>query len=384
MEESTLEFSEEGNMPAKRKSGSTKRQAIEPEITSSTTIAPLPAGVTAVRLLWTDFAGIRRCRVIPSSRWAGVASGTDTIRLARACAALQTTMDAVTPGVEAVAGVVGDVSLFPVTRPAALPWHPQHAVALCELRKLPEPEEEVLTGRPRAAAAAAAAAPFADEANIQTSDDADALTPESFALCPRSAARRAVMVAGRSNMTLRFGFETEFKLAKRGDASSSSSSSAAAAAAAAPAAFAEPGNYCHSLVLDAHSAVLDEIVACVNQLLENASLSGDVKVEQWHVEAGNGAGANSAAFELVTSHAPLLDAVDALVLTRETICQVARRRGYDAVLLPKPDGESAAGIGCHAHFRSEILVFFFSFDSLLSSLTPSPSSHNRLWIRGQT
>lgn len=318
-------------MPAKRESGSRKRQkATEANAEALTTTSirssnlPLPPGVSAVRLLWTDFAGVRRCRVIPASRWESVASGESPIRLARACAALQTTVDALTPGA-AGAGVVGDVSLFPVTRPAALPWHPSHAVSLCELRKLPQPEEEGV---------------LADSSGPEKGDDDDALTPDCFPLCPRGTARRAALFAARSEppMALRFGFETEFKLSQRQSPSSSSSS------------FADPGNYCHSLTLDAYSAVLDEIVASLDLLLSRAGIA-DVRVEQWHAEAGDFAGrSGGAVFELVTSHAALVDAADALVLTRETISQVARRRGLDAVFLPKPDGASAAGLGCHAHF----------------------------------
>ena len=373
-------------MPVKRESGSRKRQAAEAIATATTkaktkkkktepgTESALPAGVTAVRLLWTDFAGLRRCRVIPSSLWASVASGTSSIRISRACAALQSTMDAPTPGASE-AGVVGDVSLCPVTRPARLPWHREHAVSLCELRKLPEPEEEVtVSARARAAAAAeaeaepaadaaaagelspenaaaaAAASTAASAAAAASAAERSALTPECFSLCPRGAARRAVLVAARSkpSMTIRFGFETEFKLAKRRDAEAAAARERERGGSGSGS-FADPGSYCHSLTLDAHAAVLDEIVASVDQLLDNAGLR-DVRVEQWHVEAGDSAGAGSACFELVTSHAGLVEAVDALVLTREAICQIARRRGFDAVFLPKPDGISAAGIGCHAHF----------------------------------
>ena len=312
---------------------------------------PLPPGVSAVRLLWTDFAGIRRCRVIPASRWKSVATGTSPIRLAQACAALQTTVDALTPGASA-AGVVGDVSLFPVRRPAVLPWHPSHAVSLCELRKLLEPGDKGMA--------------VSAEVDLE-GDDADALlTPECFSLCPRSAARRACVVAERSKpaMALFFGFETEFKLSRRRQgAAAEAGGGGASGGGPPPAPFADPGSYCHSLALDAHSAVLDEIVSSLGGLLAGAGLGGGaspflfegarfegVRVEQWHAEAGSGLGSESAVFELVTSHALLVDAVDALVLTRETISQVARRRGLDAVFLPKPDGASAAGLGCHAHF----------------------------------
>ena len=326
-------------MPAKRESGSRKRQATEanaktePTTALTTSTRSLPPGVSAVRLLWTDFAGIRRCRVIPASRWESVASGASPIRLARACAALQTTVDALTPGA-ASAGVVGDVALFPVTRPATLPWHPPHAVSLCELRKLPQPEEEGV---------------LASSGPEKRGGGGDALTPECFSLCPRGTARRAALVAARSKppMALRFGFETEFKLSERrqqhaaGDGPLSPPSSSSC--------FADPGSYSHSLMLDAHSAVLDEVVASLDLLLSRAGIA-DVRVEQWHAEAGDGAGSGSAVFELVTSHAGLVEAADALVLTRETVSQVARRRGFDAVFLPKPDGASAAGLGCHTHF----------------------------------
>ena len=337
-------------MPVKRESGSRKRQATEAiaetetPATETTRSLPLPPGVTAVRLLWTDFAGIRRCRVIPATRWESVVSGASPIRLARACAALQSTVDSTTPGASA-AGVIGDVSLFPVTRPAALPWHSSHAVSLCELRKLPDPEEEGIVA---AVSSSAAKVKVKGELLVDSkgvAHDADTpLTPECFCLCPRGTARRAVLVAARSSrsMALRFGFETEFKISRRRGEGEGGGSGVTSS-------FADPGSYCHSLALDAYSAILDEIVSSLNALLSSAGIE-DVRVEQWHAEAGSSCGNGSAVFELVTSHAELLDAADAVVLTRETIAQIARRRGFDAVFLPKPDGESAAGLGCHAHF----------------------------------
>ena len=259
-------------MPVKRESGSRKRQATEAiakkktepaSTTPPSTRSSLPQGVSAVRLLWTDFAGIRRCRVIPASRWEGVASGDSPVRLARACAALQTTVDALTPGAEAAAGVVGDVSLFPVTRPAPLPWHPSHAVSLCELRKLPRPEEEGVLVPAAAAGERQQLGPEKDDAADDAHDDDESLTPECFSLCPRGTARRAALVAARSkpSMALRLGFETEFKLSKRrqgGDDEKTFSSNSF---------FADPGSYCHTLSLDAFSAVLDEIVSSLNLLL---------------------------------------------------------------------------------------------------------------------
>ena len=337
-------------MPVKRErgggGGSRKRRATTEDeqpivkaeaatAASTPSVSSLPAGVTAVRLLWTDLAGLRRCRVIPASRWPGVACGSSPVRLARACAALQSTVDACCGEAE-ISGVVGDVSLFPVRPAARLPWCGAHAVALCERRKLPDPEEEGVEGW------------RGEEEGEERREDEDPkeeeeqrrrLVQECFSLCARGTARRAELVAARASppMAFRFGFETEFKLSRRNKEGSGE--------------FADPGSYCHSAVLDAHLELLDAIVSAVDQLLCNAGID-DARVEQWHVEAGDGAGSGSAVFEVVTSHAALVDACDALVLTREAISQVARRGGFDAIFLPKPDGDGAAGLGCHAHFSA--------------------------------
>lgn len=246
---------------------------------------PLPPGVTAVRLLWTDYAGVRRCRVVPASRWAAVAAA--GVSLARCCVLLQTTADAVAEG----AGVdaCGDCALTPATAPVALPWHPRHAAVVCDLR---------LDG---------GAAPFS--------------------LCPRACLARAVAAAEAAGLSLRCGVESEFLLRRRRGAEGGGGGGGGAP---------PPTNYAHTLTLDAAAPVLDAIVDAIAEM-------GVATVEQWHGESG------AAGFEVVTTHAPPLAAADGLVLTREAVCQVAARAGYDAVFLPKPGGAGEAGQGAHVH-----------------------------------
>lgn len=199
---------------------------------------------------------------------------------------LQTTADAIAGG----SGVdaVGDVALTPATPPRALPWHPRHAVSICNLQ----------TQSPRGAPAG----PPTD-------------------LCPRSALAAAVKLADAEyGLTFRFGWEHEFLL-KRKDGGTPS--------------LPPPTNYAHTLTLDAAAALLDAIV--------DAATGLGVTVEQWHGEA------SAAGFEVVAAHAPPLDSADGVLLTRESITQVTARAGHDAVLLPKPD-PAGVGQGAHVHF----------------------------------
>jgi len=167
----------------------------------------LPPCTTAVRLLWVDYAGIRRARVVPAARWPeALAAG---VSLARCCALLGVVGDVVTPG----AGVdaTGDVALRPATGPLTVPHHPAHAVSLCSMV-----------------------------------DPGSGPSP----LCPRAALERAVAAAAAQGLSLRFGFESEFLLRPRTP----------------PPGSLPPPNYAHARTLDAAASLLDAIVASVEGL----------------------------------------------------------------------------------------------------------------------
>ena len=202
---------------------------------------------------------------------------------------LQTTADAVASG----SGVdaVGDVALTPTTVPIPLPWHPRHAVTLCDLR--------VLT--------LASVGPPVD-------------------LCPRAALAAAVNAASAVGLTLRFGWEHEFLLRPRDGGGGGGGNTRS---------LPHPTNYAHTLTLDGAASLLDAITDAVTAL--------GVTVEQWHGEAG------ATGFEVVTRHDDPLPSADGVLLTREAITQTAARAGYDAVLLPKPD-PAGVGQGAHVHF----------------------------------
>lgn len=204
---------------------------------------------------------------------------------------LQTTADAVASG----SGVdaVGEVALTPTTVPRPLPWHPRHAVTLCDLR--------VLT-------------------NLDTAGP-------PVDLCPRSALAAAVDVAGEVGLTLRCGWEHEFLLRPREGGGGGGGYNTRP--------LPHPTNYAHTLTLDAAASLLDTITDAVTSL--------SVTVEQWHGEAG------ATGFEVVTRHDAPLPSADGVLLTREAITQTASRAGMDAVLLPKPD-PAGVGQGAHVHF----------------------------------
>lgn len=78
--------------------------------------------------------------------------------------------------------------------------------------------------------------------------------------------------------------------------------------------------------------VLEEIVECL--------LHGEVEVQMYHSEAAPGQ------YEIVTGPLEPLQAMDALVYTRETIYNIAAKHGLRATLAPRVFMESCASSDC--------------------------------------
>jgi len=154
-------------------------------------------------------------------------------------------------------------------------------------------------------------------------------------LCPRSALYRAVESAKRDHgITFRIGFETEFLLLK----------------STLPI---EEGNrygWCESQALPTGAPVsiaLEEMALAMEE-------SG-VEVEMYHAEGAPGQ------YEFVVTHMPPMEAVDALVTTRETIYNIAAKHGFRATLAPRLHMDST-GNAAHMHFS-------------VQSSKPSPSAN---------
>uniref|UniRef100_A0A7S1NK75 GS catalytic domain-containing protein n=1 Tax=Eutreptiella gymnastica TaxID=73025 RepID=A0A7S1NK75_9EUGL len=143
---------------------------------------------------------------------------------------------------------------------------------------------------------------------------------------PRGALIEALAQAERRHgLTLRLGFEHEFLLLRPNPNPSSDDKWVPI----------DQTSYCASQAWHQQVGVLDAIVNAVEALGQ--------EVEQCHAEAAPGQ------FEIVTHHMPAMEAVDALVMCRETICAVAATHGLKATFIPKFFANEA-GNGSHMHF----------------------------------
>jgi len=141
-----------------------------------------------------------------------------------------------------------------------------------------------------------------------------------WALDSRNVLRRTVASAAASHgLSFRCGFELEFTLFK-GDQPLGGDQ-----------AYARTGKY-----LCAHEIMLE---------VTEALLGLGVRPEQVHAESAPGQ------FEVVLPHGEVLEAVDTLVLARETLDAVAARHNLRVCYLPKPFAASA-GNGLHVHFSA--------------------------------
>lgn len=142
--------------------------------------------------------------------------------------------------------------------------------------------------------------------------------------CPRSVLRRTVAYANsKLNVELLAGFELEFYLLDKTDASNAPPSK-------------EVDAY-WSTASSLRTAQGDCVESCVKALQE-----ADIVVEQYHAEG------SQHQFEIVTGPLLVLEAVDTLMQSQEIIKRTALKRGLQATFLPKPFLTRCSS-GLHAH-----------------------------------
>lgn len=143
-------------------------------------------------------------------------------------------------------------------------------------------------------------------------------------LCPRTQLSRAAGFGAGEGLSFLVGFEIEFLLLQRTDS----------------------GRY-EPLPNDGHSwsvsrsfsdPKISKLLADIVQALDSMGIF----VEQVHAESAPGQ------FELVLPPSPPVEAVDALLHTREVIAAQATEAGYKSTLYPKPFPH-ACGTAAHAH-----------------------------------
>ncbi|KAF8908595.1 hypothetical protein CPB84DRAFT_1703615 [Gymnopilus junonius] len=141
-------------------------------------------------------------------------------------------------------------------------------------------------------------------------------------LCPRTILRRVVENTKQiSDVGFLIGFETEFILLKNTQ----------------PIQAVNPHGWCNAPALPSgtpESQVLEEIA--------DALTASNVELQMYHAEAAPGQ------YEVVTGPLPPLQAVDALIHTRETIFNIASKHGLRATLAPRVFLDNC-GSAAHAH-----------------------------------
>lgn len=240
--------------------------------------------VKSLRLLISDSAGLRRCRVVPLEKLDGV--GKDGVGLTTACMGMPVYADGLLPA--SGLSTSGEVRIIPdLATVTDMPWYPDHKVALTELHSIP--------GTP-------------------------------WDCCPRSALKRVIdQLQQRYGVSLRVGFESEFLLLRP------LSSGQAPPHRLVPV---DCSVYCQSSAFETMAPVLDEMVDALEKM--------GIPIVQYHAESAYGQ------FEISTEHFLALEAVDKLLLTREAISGVARKHGLVASFLPKYFADQAGnGCHCH-------------------------------------
>lgn len=140
--------------------------------------------------------------------------------------------------------------------------------------------------------------------------------------CPRAALRGMLrLLEAETGLGVQVGFECEFTLLH----------TPGAARTLEPV---DTSVYCQSSAYDASCSVLDDMCESLEAL--------GLAVEQTHAESAHGQ------YEIAMRYNAAAVAADNLILSKETICAVARRHGLIASFLPKVF-EGQAGNGCHCH-----------------------------------
>ena len=239
------------------------------------------------RLIWVDYAGVRRCRVVPRKRFDDVSFAENGVALARACLFLPSWGDA--PPDHPLSSATGEIRMIPdLETLVPLPWNPSERMVLVNM--------EFENG-------------------------------EEVAFCPRTLLQRALKnLEEETGLRLMAGFESEFTLfnaPRPGDPKSKTLPSPV-----------DTSVYCETSSFNAASPVLGDICTALEQLGQT--------VEQVHPESGPGQ------FEIAVEYSDALHAADSLIFRKETISSVAAQHGMAASVLPKLY-EDQAGNGCHVH-----------------------------------
>ncbi|EJD50466.1 FLU1-II [Auricularia subglabra TFB-10046 SS5] len=146
--------------------------------------------------------------------------------------------------------------------------------------------------------------------------------PLSSRLCPRGLLRRVLIDAAQQlDVQIRLGFEVEVIFLK----------------SVAPLQAANDFGWSMTQAMPTGSTIsvaLEEIA--------NALEGSGIELMMYHAEAAPGQ------YEFVTGHLPPLEAVDALISTRETIFNIASKHGFKATLAPRLYNDSC-GSGLHVH-----------------------------------
>ncbi|GIL88819.1 hypothetical protein Vretimale_16959 [Volvox reticuliferus] len=241
----------------------------------------------AIRLLWCDTAGIRRCRVVPPRRYEAL--HTCGLGITTACMAMPAYGDFPAPNAGLTA--VGEARMKPVesTR-VALPWSPGHHMVLVEFEA---PRSE---------------------------------TP--WDCCPRRALRNTCkMLQENFGLTMKVGFELEFLLLERAPESDGGIMGSGWGPV-------DSSVYCQSSALDSQAKVLDQVIDTLEAM--------GIEVVQWHAESAPGQ------YEISLMHGDTVEAADKLLLAKEALVAVAGSHGLAVSFLPKPVRD-AAGNGLHVH-----------------------------------
>ncbi|CAG9465626.1 unnamed protein product [Pedinophyceae sp. YPF-701] len=261
--------------------------------------------IRLVRYVWTDVAGLRRCRAVPwrvFERAVSAEGNRHGLGLTRACMAMPCYADGCVP--DSGLSVVGEVRLTPdASTLMRLPWCPTHAMALCHLLEPGTADGSPGGGGP-------------------------------WACCPRSAlADLLAAFEEERGCRVRVGIECEFVVLGKVEPDRRANSGLRRAGYAPL----DTSAYCATSSFNEHSELMSAIVDAIEGL--------GLEVEQIHAESAGGQ------FEVVIGHVGALAAADAVVMVREAVQGAVAKYGDGnlvACFLPKVLKDHA-GNGAHLH-----------------------------------
>lgn len=249
-----------------------------------------------IRLVWTDYGGVVRCKAIPASQFGS------PVRIVHACMVLMP-WGPLADGTHI--GVCNEVELVPVAKVGGsnwlqwqsqqtgvghlpsrleLPWHPNHKVAIAKLVKPDgEPWEQ----------------------------------------CPKSALTRVVDMLTEKGLNVKAGFELEFGLFTVDPTDGKSLKP-----------YGRGANFALFDQFDIAASFIDDVVACLEQM--------KIPVRLVHAEHVPGQ------FEVVLGHKDVLEAVQDVVLARMAVKAIARKHNLVASFVPNY-GDGLGGSGGHVH-----------------------------------